>query len=44
MAKLKEGARAPAFALTDQRGEKVKLSEYKGKRVVVYFYPKATRS
>src|SRR6266511_1727607 len=41
MAKLKEGARAPAFTLTDQRGKKVKLSDYKGKRVVVYFYPRA---
>src|SRR6266545_3101198 len=41
MAKLKEGARAPAFTLTDQRGKKVKLSDHKGKRVVVYFYPRA---
>jgi len=38
---LKIGARAPAFTLTDQRGKKVRLSEFKGKRVVVYFYPKA---
>ena len=41
MPKLKVGARAPAFTLTDQRGKKVKLSDFKGKRVVVYFYPKA---
>jgi thioredoxin-dependent peroxiredoxin len=41
VAELKIGARAPAFALTDQKGKKVKLSDYKGKRVVVYFYPKA---
>lgn len=41
MAKLKEGARAPAFTLVDQHGKKVKLSDYKGKRVVVYFYPRA---
>jgi peroxiredoxin Q/BCP len=41
MAKLKEGIRAPAFTLTDQRGKKVKLADYKGKRVVVYFYPRA---
>jgi len=33
--------RAPAFTLVDQRGKKVKLSDFKGKRVVVYFYPKA---
>jgi peroxiredoxin Q/BCP len=38
---LKVGGRAPAFTLTDQRGKKVKLSDYKGKRVVLYFYPKA---
>jgi len=38
---LKVGARAPAFTLTDQQGKKVRLSEFKGKRVVVYFYPKA---
>jgi len=38
---LKVGARAPAFTLTDQRGKKVRLSELKGKRVVVYFYPRA---
>ena len=41
VAELKPGARAPAFTLTDQKGKKVKLSDYKGKRVVVYFYPKA---
>ena len=41
MPKLKVGSRAPAFTLTDQRGKKVKLSDFKGKRVVVYFYPKA---
>ncbi|MGH9025286.1 MAG: thioredoxin-dependent thiol peroxidase [Acidimicrobiia bacterium] len=39
--KLKSGDRAPAFALVDQRGKKVKLSDYRGKRVVIYFYPKA---
>ena len=31
----------PAFTLTDQHGKKVKLSDFKGKPVVVYFYPKA---
>jgi thioredoxin-dependent peroxiredoxin len=39
--KLKAGDRAPAFTLLDQRGKKVKLSDFKGKSVVVYFYPKA---
>jgi len=41
VAELKVGAKAPAFTLTDQKGKKVKLSDFKGKRVVVYFYPKA---
>jgi peroxiredoxin Q/BCP len=41
MAQLEPGKRAPAFTLTDQRGKKVKLSDLKGKKVVVYFYPKA---
>ena len=39
--KLKAGDRAPAFTLLDQKGKKVKLSDFKGKSVVVYFYPKA---
>ena len=41
MAQLVAGTRAPAFTLTDQHGKKVKLSDFKGKKVVVYFYPKA---
>jgi peroxiredoxin Q/BCP len=41
MAKLEVGDKAPAFTLEDQNGTKVKLSDAKGKRVVVYFYPKA---
>jgi peroxiredoxin Q/BCP len=41
VAQLKVGARAPAFTLNDQSGKKVKLSDFKGRRVVVYFYPKA---
>jgi len=41
MADLKVGAKAPAFTLKDQRGKPVKLSDFKGKRVVVYFYPRA---
>lgn len=38
---LSEGDRAPAFALPDQNGEKVKLSDLKGQTVVLYFYPRA---
>jgi thioredoxin-dependent peroxiredoxin len=41
MGQLEPGKRAPAFTLTDQRGRKVKLTDLKGKKVVVYFYPKA---
>jgi peroxiredoxin Q/BCP len=35
------GDRAPAFTLLDQDGTKVKLSDFKGRKVLVYFYPKA---
>jgi peroxiredoxin Q/BCP len=41
MAKLEVGDKAPAFALKDQHGKLVRLSGFKGRRVVVYFYPKA---
>jgi len=41
MAQLAAGNRAPAFTLTDQHDKLVKLSDFKGKKVVVYFYPKA---
>ncbi len=35
-----EGSKAPAFTLLADSGKKVKLSDYKGKYVVLYFYPK----
>ncbi len=35
------GDRAPAFNLTDQHGAKIRLSSFKGRKVLVYFYPKA---
>ena len=41
MAKLKPGDTAPDFSLLDQRGKHVTLKSFKGKHVVVYFYPKA---
>lgn len=37
---LKIGQRAPSFALPDQHGEKHKLADYKGKWVLLYFYPR----
>ncbi|RYY18651.1 MAG: thioredoxin-dependent thiol peroxidase [Chitinophagaceae bacterium] len=36
---LKEGDKAPAFTGTDQAGNTIKLSDFKGKKVVLYFYP-----
>lgn len=41
---LKEGDKAPAFHLVSSDGEKVRLSDYKGKSVVLFFYPKAMTS
>jgi thioredoxin-dependent peroxiredoxin len=38
---LSAGDKAPAFTLLDQDGSKVKLSDFKGRKVLVYFYPKA---
>src|SRR5947209_11178406 len=38
---LKPGDKAPAFTLLDQSGVKVKLSDFKGRKVLVYFYPRA---
>ncbi len=38
--KLKVGDQAPDFAALDQDGKPVKLSEFKGRSVILYFYPK----
>lgn len=40
MVELKEGAKAPNFSLPNANGELVSLSDFKGKNVVLYFYPK----
>ncbi|MFJ4210500.1 thioredoxin-dependent thiol peroxidase [Paenarthrobacter sp. NPDC089675] len=39
--KLFVGTQAPDFALLDADGNKVSLSDYRGRNVIVYFYPKA---
>jgi peroxiredoxin Q/BCP len=41
---LEEGKKAPEFALPDDAGKKVKLSDFKGRRVVLFFFPKAGTS
>jgi peroxiredoxin Q/BCP len=38
--KLKTGDPAPSFESRDQDGNQIKLSDYNGKKVVLYFYPK----
>lgn len=40
--RLEVGAKAPAFSLPDADGNTVKLSDYKGRKVIVYFYPAAS--
>jgi len=41
MAQLKPGDVAPQFELDDQNAKKVKLSDFKGRKLLLYFYPKA---
>ena len=41
MITLKEGDKAPAFAGKDQDGKKISLADYKGKKLVLYFYSEA---
>ena len=40
MIQLKEGSKAPHFDGIDQNGKEVRLSDFAGKKVVLYFYPK----
>ncbi|MTE25800.1 thioredoxin-dependent thiol peroxidase [Winogradskyella ouciana] len=42
MTHLKEGDKAPDFSAKDEKGNTVSLSDYKGKKLVVFFYPKAS--
>lgn len=41
MVTLKEGDKAPAFSGTDQDGNKISLANYKGRKLVLYFYSEA---
>jgi thioredoxin-dependent peroxiredoxin len=41
MPELEPGVPAPAFTLLDQAGDPVSLSDFMGRKVLLYFYPKA---
>lgn len=41
MSELGKGARAPSFSLQDQDGKTVRLGDYRGRKLLLYFYPKA---
>lgn len=44
MAKLEEGQKAPSFTGKNQDGKEISLDDFKGKKVVLYFYPKDNTS
>lgn len=41
---IKEGKKAPAFTLPDAGGNPVSLKDFKGKHLILYFYPKDNTS
>ena len=41
---VQEGKAAPAFSLPDADGKRVSLKDFKGRHVVLYFYPKDNAS
>lgn len=41
---ITEGKKAPAFTAVDQDGQQIKLSDFKGKKLALYFYPKDATS
>jgi peroxiredoxin Q/BCP len=41
---IQEGKTAPAFTLLDQNGNKVSLKDFKGKNIILFFYPKDNTS
>lgn len=44
MTEIKEGSKAPDFKGVNQNNETIKLSDFKGKKLVLYFYPKDNTS
>lgn len=44
MAALKPGDKAPKFEAQDQDGNTVRLNEFSGRKLFVFFYPKANTS
>lgn len=40
MTNIKEGTKAPAFSGKNQNGETISLDQFKGKKLILYFYPK----
>ncbi len=44
MTHLKVGDKAPDFQVIDESGNKVSLADYKGRKVILFFYPKAMTS
>ena len=40
MGQLKEGSKAPMFEGIDQNGKAIKLTDFTGKKIILYFYPK----
>ena len=41
MGTLQQGSKAPAFDLVDQDGNRVALGDYRGRMLLVFFYPRA---
>ena len=41
MVTLQEGDKAPGFSGKDQNGKKISLTDYKGKKLILYFYSEA---
>ena len=40
MAEMKKGSKAPPFRLLSDEGKEVSLEDFRGKKLVLYFYPK----